>query len=162
MKQLYDVDEDIVRYDSNIHPSLPIPFRIQCLLVGISSLGDKISCEICAFSCCTLPHQHHIRYHPHVHYDLHIYQAGSLQVSINEMKWWTFYIALPSVACMQPQRCFTLHSLAGLFNREPSQLPGKYSATRHRITCRGLASYQCHHCLLPSTHSHLHRVGVWG
>ncbi len=75
------------------------------------------------------------------------------------MKWWAFDIALPSVTCMQPQRHLTFNSLAGLFNLEPSQLPGEYSATGHRITCRGLAFYSCHHCLLPSTHSHL--SGVW-
>ena len=56
-------------------------------------------------------------------------------------------------------RRFTFHSSAGLFILECSQLPGENSATGHRITCRGLALYNCHQCLLLSTHSHL--GGVW-
>ncbi len=59
-----------------------------------------------------------------------------------------------------PQRHFTFHYSAGLFNLEPSQLPGEFSAMGLRITCRGLALYNCHHCLLPSTHSHLGGVKV--
>ncbi len=41
-------------------------------------------------------------------------------------------------------------------------LPGEYSATGHRINYKGLALYNCHHCLLQSTHSHLGRVGLVG
>ena len=64
--------------------------------------------------------------------------------------------------CMWLRKCFRLYSLAGLLHVEPSLLPGVYSATKHRITCRGGAFYKCHHCLLLSTHSHLCGVGVLG
>ena len=51
------------------------------------------------------------------------------------MKWneITIWYSAP-FCCMQPQRCFTFYSsAAGLFVPEPSQLPGEYSATAHRI-----------------------------
>ena len=65
-----------------------------------------------------------------------------------------------SFCCMQPQRCFTFHSSAGLFNVDSSELRGEYSATGHIINCKGLVLYNCHHCWLLSTHSHLGRVRV--
>ena len=55
-------------------------------------------------------------------------------------------------------RCFPCHFSAGLFILEPSQLPGEYSAIWDTITCRGLALYNCHPCLLFGTHSHLGEV----
>ena len=83
---------------------------------------------------------------------------------LNVHKKWNEMMAIwysTRLYCMQPQRCFTFHSSAGLFSLEPSQLPGEYSASRHRITCRGLEFYSCHHCLLLSIHSHLGKVGVF-
>ncbi len=75
------------------------------------------------------------------------------RTNINEMEGWPFDIALPSVATTH----FIFHSSAGLFNLVPSQFPGEYSATRHKITCTCLALYNC---LVTSTHSHLARMGV--
>ena len=60
----------------------------------------------------------------------------------------------------QPQRHFTYfifqhaYSIMSLLNSLGSIQPPD------AVNCRGLALSSCHHCLLPSTHSHLGRAGL--